>query len=155
MVQKFNYSVQDIHPAVYDQQRHQFFLTPLIGKGILRFGERKMLSLEYASLIFIFLSYAVTESRWMVAGLYILDHIFSIFPWRSVPFFQKTGGPRDIAPTMAVGFTINHIAAVFLPAIGGFAVDGGITASPFSAGAVLALVSLLPCRRFEPDGAVL
>jgi len=42
---------------------------------------------------------------------------------------------------MAVGFTINHIAAVFLPAIGGFLwlVDYRI---PFFGGAVMSLISL-------------
>jgi hypothetical protein len=51
------------------------------------------------------------------------------------------GDPRDIAPSMAVGFTINHIAAVFLPAIGGWlwVIDYRI---PFVGGAVLSLVSL-------------
>ena len=50
------------------------------------------------------------------------------------------GDPGDVAPTMAVGFTINHIAAVFLPAIGGYfwIIDYRI---PFIAGAVMALVS--------------
>ena len=49
--------------------------------------------------------------------------------------------PRDIAPTMAVGFTINHIAAVVLPAIGGvlWMVDYRI---PFLAGAIMSLISL-------------
>ena len=43
---------------------------------------------------------------------------------------------------MAVGFTINHIAAVFLPALGGFlwVVDYRI---PFIGGAVMSLVSLI------------
>jgi hypothetical protein len=43
---------------------------------------------------------------------------------------------------MAVGFTINHIAAVFLPAIGGllWVVDYRI---PFVGGAMLSLISLI------------
>ena len=63
-------------------------------------------------------------------------------------FFQKMGDPRDIAPTMAVGFTINHIAAVFLPAIGGllWMVDYRI---PFFGGALLALVSLLAVQKIR------
>jgi hypothetical protein len=34
-------------------------------------------------------------------------------------YFQKMGDPGDVATAMAVGFTINSIAAVFLHAIGG------------------------------------
>jgi len=49
---------------------------------------------------------------------------------------------------MAVGFTINHIAAVFLPAIGGFlwVVDYRI---PFFGGAVMALISLLAVQGID------
>jgi hypothetical protein len=32
-------------------------------------------------------------------------------------YFQKIADPQDIAPTAAVAFTINHIAAVFLPVL--------------------------------------
>ena len=35
-------------------------------------------------------------------------------------YFQKIADPSDIAPTAAVAFTINHIAAVFLPAALGY-----------------------------------
>jgi hypothetical protein len=52
------------------------------------------------------------------------------------------GDPKDIAPSMAVGFTINHIAAVFLPALGGllWMIDYRI---PFISGAIMSLVSLI------------
>jgi hypothetical protein len=57
-------------------------------------------------------------------------------------FFQKIADPRDIAPSMAVGFTINHIAAVFLPALGGllWMVDHRI---PFVGGAIFSFFSLI------------
>ena len=57
-------------------------------------------------------------------------------------YFHKVGGTRDVAPSMAVGFTINHIAAVFLPAPGGvlWMIDYRI---PFISGAVMSLVSLM------------
>ena len=118
-----------------------FFLSPAIGRAIIRFGERKVLTLEYASLIAVFLTYAFTDSPWVAGLLYILDHIFFNFGMAINTFFQKMGDPGDVAPTMAVGFTINHIAAVFLPAIGGYlwTIDYRI---PFIAGAAMALISL-------------
>ena len=93
-----------------------YFLSPLIGRAILRFGERKLLTLEYGSLILVFLAYALVDNRFLVAILYILDHIFFNFSIAIRTFFQRIGAPEDISASMAVGFTINHIAAVFLPA---------------------------------------
>ncbi len=142
MVEKFNYTVQEITILFAINNIINYYLSPMIGKGIIRFGERKMLSLEYLSLVFVFLAYPVTESKLIVAFLYILDHIFFNFSIAIRTYFQKVGDPRDIAPTMAVGFTINHIAAIFLPAVGGifWMIDYRI---PFVGGAVMALVSLL------------
>ena len=141
MVQKFKYSVQEVTILFVINNIVNYYLSPLIGKSIIRFGERKVLSLEYFSLIFVFLAYATTTSKLFVAVLYVLDHIFFNFAIAIRTFFQKVGDPRDIAPSMAVGFTINHIAAVFLPAIGGWLwiVDYRI---PFIGGAVMSLISL-------------
>ncbi len=141
LVKKFGYSVQEITLLFVINNVINYFLSPMIGKAIIRFGERKVLSLEYFSLIFIFVGYAVTESKMAAAGLYILDHIFFNFAIAIRTYFQKIADPRDVAPSMAVSFTINHIAAVFLPVVGGllWMVDYRI---PFIAGAVMSLVSL-------------
>jgi hypothetical protein len=148
MVQKFHYSVQEVTILFAVNNVINYYLSPLIGKSIIRFGERKVLSLEYFSLIFIFMIYALTPSKWVVAVLFILDHIFFNFSIAIRTYFQKVGDPRDIAPSMAVGFTINHIAAVFLPAIGGFlwVVDYRI---PFFGGAIMALISLMAVQRID------
>jgi len=148
MVQKFKYSIQEVTILFVINNTINYFLSPLIGKAIIRFGERKVLSIEYFSLIFIFVGYALTGSKLTVAVLYILDHIFFNFAIAIRTYFQKVGDPQDIAPTMAVGFTINHIAAVFLPAIGGllWVVDYRI---PFIGGAAMALISFLAVQKIK------
>ena len=141
LVEKFDYSVQQVTLLFVVNNVINYYLSPLIGKGIIRFGERKILSFEYGSLIFIFLAYAITGSKITVALLYILDHIFFNFSIAIRTYFQKVGDPKDVAPSMAVGFTMNHIAAIFLPAVGGllWMVDYRI---PFVAGAVMSVISL-------------
>jgi MFS family permease len=148
LVQKFGYSVQAVTSLFVLNNVINYFLSPTIGRAIIRFGERKVLSLEYTSLIVVFLAYAFTDSKWVAGGLYILDHIFFNFAIAINTFFQKVGDPGDVAPTMAVGFTINHVAAVFLPAIGGYfwIIDYRI---PFIAGAVMALISLIAVQRIR------
>jgi len=142
LVRKFQFPVQWIAALFLVNNVVNYFLSPIIGKCIVRFGEQKVLSLEYFSMIIIFISYAVVDSKILVALLYIADHVFFNFAIAIRTFFQKIADPRDIAPSMAVGFTINHIAAVMLPAIGGmlWVVDYRI---PFIGGAVFSLVSLV------------
>ncbi len=142
LVLRFEFSVREITILFIINNVINYFLSPLIGKAIIRFGERKVLSLEYLSLIFIFIAYATTDSRLLVMVLYVLDHIFFNFSMGIRTFFQKIGDPRDIAPSMAVGFTINHIAAVIIPALGGllWLIDYRIV---FMAGAAMSAISLL------------
>ena len=141
LVRKFEFSVQEITLLFILNNIINYFLSPLIGRAIIRYGERRVLSLEYFSLIFIFLAYAAVESKSLVAILYIFDHIFFNFSIGIRTYFQKIGDPRDIAPSMAAGFTINHIAAVIIPAVGGllWIIDYRI---PFIAGAGMSVISL-------------
>ena len=148
LVKKFQFSVHEVTALFVVNNLINYFLSPIIGKAIIRFGERKVLSLEYSSLIFIFLAYAAVESKTLVALLYILDHIFFNFAIAIRTYFQKIGDPRDTASSMAVGFTINHVAAVFLPAIGGmlWMIDYRI---PFVAGACMSLISLIAVQQIR------
>jgi hypothetical protein len=146
LVKKFHFTVQEVTILFVINNLINYFLSPFIGKCIIRFGERKVLSLEYAALVFIFLAYAVVDSRWVAAVLYILDHVFFNFAIAIRTYFQKVADPKDIAPSMAVGFTINHIAAVVIPAVGGalWMVDYRI---PFVVGAFFSLVSFTAVQK--------
>ncbi len=121
LVKKFEYTVQEVTILFVINNIINYFLNPMIAKAVNRFGERKVLSLEYGSLILIFTAYAFTESPLVGGILYVLDNIFFNFAMGIRTFFQKIADKSDIAPSMAVGFTINHIAAVFIPALGGLA----------------------------------
>jgi hypothetical protein len=150
LVKRFEYSIQEVTVLFVVNNVMNFYFSPLIGKSIIRFGERKVLSLEYTSLIVIFLAYAYVDNRWIIAVLYILDHIFFGFSMAIKTYFQKVADPRDIAPSMAVGFTINHIAAVILPALGGllWMFDFRI---PFIAGACMSVVSLAAVQLIKTE----
>lgn len=160
LVQKFNFTVREIAILFFINNAINYFLMPLIGRAINHFGERKVLSLEYGALMIIFTVYAFTDSRAVVAVMYVLDHIFFNFSIAIRSYFQKIADPGDITPSMAVGFTINHIVAVIVPFLGGMAwmVDYRI---PFLGGVVLAgisfgLVQLIrtgdAARRVEESG---
>jgi len=119
MVEKFQFSAVEITALFVINNTVNYFFNPLIGKGINKFGERKMLSFEYISLMFVFTAYALSDSKLFVAFLYIFDHIVFNFAISIRTFYQKIADPEDFANGMAMGFTINHIAAVFIPIVGG------------------------------------
>ena len=146
MVKIFRFSVKEIAFLTALNSVVTYFTAPYVGKAIIRFGERRVLSVEYFSLIWVFLAYAFVERKLSLTFLYILDHVFFSFAMGIRTYFQKIGDPRDIAPSMAVGFTINHIAAVVLPALGGllWMLDYRI---PFLIGAGFSLISLIATQK--------
>ncbi|WP_338032284.1 MFS transporter [Desulfobulbus rhabdoformis] len=148
LVGVFSFSVQAVTILFILNNLINYFLNPLIGKAILTFGERRVLSVEYAGLIFVFLTYGFTDSKVVVVCMYILDHIFFNFTTAINTYFQKIADPKDIAPSAAVGFTINHIAAVFLPFLGGMVwmIDHRI---PFIVGAVMSGISLMAVQKIR------
>ncbi len=150
LVKIFSFSVQEVILLFIVNNIINYFFNPLLGKAIVHYGERKILTIEYAGLIFVFLTYSFTESKLIVLFMYILDHILFNCSMAIRTYFQKISDPKDIAPSMAVGFTINHIAAVVIPVLGGliWMVDYRI---PFIIGAMMSVVSLIAVQKIpEP-----
>jgi predicted MFS family arabinose efflux permease len=146
LVKVFHCTLTEITLLFVANNLVNYFLSPLIGRAIVRFGERRVLSVEYAGLILVFLVYAYSGSKLVVILMYLLDHILFNFAIAIRTYFQKVADSQDIAPSMAVGFTINHIAAVVMPVIGGalWLIDYRI---PFVFGALLSLISLCAVQR--------
>ena len=72
--------------------------------------------LEYIGLLLVFTSYAFVENLYFAYFLYVIDHLLFSMAIALKTYFQKIADPKDIATASAVSFTINHIAAVILPA---------------------------------------
>lgn len=150
LVEHYGYGLREIAILFMVNNAVNWFLNPLIGRAINHFGERAILSTEYAALVVLFVAYALIDDPWVAGALYVLDHVLFNFAIAVRTFFQKIADLPDIAPSMAMGVTINHIAAVVIPACGGmlWMLDYRI---PFFAGAGLALCSLVLTRFIDGE----
>ncbi len=124
MVERFGFEVHEITALYLVNYIATILLAPVFGHAVARFGERRTLAFEYIGLILVFLAYGgIYWFGWgvlLACVLYVLDHLFFSLALALKTYFQKIADPGDIAPTAAVAFTINHIAAVFLPALLGY-----------------------------------
>lgn len=146
MVEKFGFKVNEIAALYMITLIANMAFGPLIGKAVHVFGERRALAFEYVGLTLVFLAYGgLYYFGWgvvLAAALYVIDNLFFALALALKTYFQKIADPGDIAPTAAVAFTINHIAAVFLPAALGYlwlATPAGV----FWLAAAMAVVSLI------------
>ena len=145
MVERFGFQVHEVAVLFFVNGAVNMTLAPKIGQLITRFGERKALTLEYIGLILVFTAYAFVPNIWIAVALYVIDHAFFAMAIAMKTYFQKIADPADIAPTAGVAFTINHIAAVFIPVLFGF-VWLWSPAAVFLAGAAMSGLSLLMAR---------
>lgn len=124
MVERFGFDVHEVTALYLINLVLNIVLAPLFGKAVAVWGERRALAFEYVGLVGVFLAYGgIYYFGWgvvLAAVLYVLDHMFFALALALKTYFQKIADPADIAPTAAVAFTINHIAAVFLPAALGY-----------------------------------
>ncbi|GGZ72008.1 MFS transporter [Paraglaciecola chathamensis] len=117
MVEKFGYSVGDISLLYMLNYVFNLFFAPKIGRWIHKIGEQRALCIEYLGLLCVFVGYAWVDNSQLAAGLYVIDHLFFAMAIAVKTYFQKIADHRDIASTAGVSFTINHIAAVVIPAL--------------------------------------
>lgn len=156
---------------------HQAF-----GKIVARFGERRVLTVNFVLLVLVFLGYAVvptldvlktpgfqvpgvsvgewvlfpafpaTPALLVLLGLFVVDHILFGFSIALQSYFQKIAvGPEEITPGISLGQTINHIAAVIVPVVGGVVWEAVGAQYTFLAGVVIALLSLALTRRMQTE----
>lgn len=145
MVERFGFEVHEVTALFMVNFVANMIFAPMMGRAVGRWGERNALAFEYIGLAVVFLLYGgIYYFGWgvaLAATLYVVDHLFFALAFALKTYFQKIADVPDIAPTAAVAFTINHIAAVFLPATLGYLwvrSPGAV----FGLAAMMALVSL-------------
>jgi hypothetical protein len=142
MVEKFGFDVAMISILFLVNAVLNMLFAARLGRLIGNIGERRILIFEYVGLTIVFTAYAFVSNAAIAAGLYIIDHFFFALAIAIRTYFQKIADPADIAATAGVGFTINHIAAVVLPAVLGFLWLISPSAV-FLVGSALAVLSML------------
>ena len=142
MVEKFEYTAAQVTLLFLINYLFNWLFAEKVGKIIHIFGEKKSLTFEYVGLIIIFVSYGLVTNAIIAATLYVIDHMFFALAIAINTYFQKIADPKDIASSAGVSFTINHIAAIFVPVILGF-IWIYSNSLVFYIGAFFALLSLI------------
>ena len=145
MVEKFGYSASQVTLLFLVNYAFNYLFAEKIGSLIGKFGERRALTFEYIGLIIVFIAYGLVENATVAAFLYILDHMFFALAIAITTYFQKIADPKDMASNAGVSFTINHIAAIVVPALLGL-VWMWSHSLVFYIGAIFALLSLVAAQ---------
>lgn len=149
LIAVYGASVQTMLTLAFFNAALNMVAGPVIGRSIDRYGERAMLTLYYALLIVVFAGYALAQVVGVLYALYMLDSLlFNFGGVGATCYLNRIVRPGEMTPSLAMGTTMNHIAAVLVPATGGLLwVASGNYRLPFMIGIVIALFSLVATQR--------
>lgn len=115
-----------------------------MGALVARFGERRVLTVTFLLVTGIFIGYTVIRSLPVLAAFFVLDNFLAGLEFALSSYFKKIAlTPEEITGNLSVSQTINHLAAVFVPVLGGVAWEMLDPSVPFLAGVAIMLVSLV------------
>jgi MFS family permease len=145
LVERFHFSLWEMSLLMLLNNLLNWILNPYIGLAINKVGEKKLLTAKYIAVLLLCLAYVFCDYAPVAAVLYVIDQLLFCFTVSIRTYFQKIADPTDIAPSMAMGVTFNHIAAVAVPFVGGYMwmTDYRL---PFIMGAGFAVLSLIMVR---------
>ncbi len=125
--------------------------SPTIGRLVDKLGERTILSISYVGLFFVFIGYATLRNVTHLYVLYCIDNFLFVGRIAFMTYLNKITPPQDLKPTLAMGVTMNHVAAVSVPLIGGLAWESFGYQIIFIGGAFFTLISLI-CTQWMRAG---
>lgn len=117
--------------------------APYIGRLIDRIREKKILMVSYTSLIGVFLCYGLIHHASILCVLYCLDNLIYLSTNCLTTYVQRIASSEDLMPTLSMGVTMNHVAAVSVPLIGGFLWSRFSYPIMFYAGGIVVVISLI------------
>jgi len=128
------------------------FSSAGLGFLVAKLGERKVLTVNFAGLIGVFLGYAYTSYLPLLFVLFILDHVFFGFNLAIESYFQKIArSPEEITNNLGMAQTINHVSALVVPVLGGILWERVSPSAPFVMGVIVAALSLILVQFIRTD----
>src|SRR5205823_7800782 len=143
LVKVYHLDVQHITALLIFNSIVTTLATPIIGRLIDRYGERRLLALNYACLIVLFGGYALVHNLIVLGVLYCVDNAFFAFSLGINSYLGRIAPPEDVTPSLVMGSTVNHIAAVGVPVVGGLLLSTVGYQVTFLAGAATCVLSVL------------
>ncbi|MDA0337661.1 MAG: MFS transporter [bacterium] len=123
---------------------------PTLGRLVDRFGERIMLSASYVGLVFVFAGYALIDHRPTLYVLYCIDNLIFFGSIALNTYVYRIADRVDLQSTLSMGVTMNHLAAVVAPLLGGLAWYHFGYKVIFISGSALAFISLIVSQWVSP-----
>lgn len=150
LVQQWHVNLPQIDTLMLVNAVASFLVATPVGKLIDRIGERRSMSFYYVAIALTFAGYALVQHVFVLEILWVVDSILFSFGVGITTYLNRIVRPGEMTPSLAMGQTMNHVAAVVIPVAGGLLWHQFGYHAPFWCGVVAALASLLITQAVLP-----
>jgi MFS family permease len=151
LVHAYGMSVPEISALLIVTRAGAMLSAPWIGRMIDLHGERRMLSIVNVAYIFALGGYALVDNVY-VASIAFTAYSF-IFPLSSIgaaTYLRKVAVTQEIAPSLAMGVSLQHMAAIVVPVTTGFILNYVGYQVPFLIACGFAIFTIFVTQRLDP-----
>ncbi len=152
LVHAFKLSVAQVSALLIAVTFASMLSGAYIGKLIDQYGERRLLAGVNVAYVLALAGYAFTSNVFVACGCYILyTFITPLSPIASATYLRKIAVPTDLAPSFAMGTTMQHAAAIVVPITAGFILNFVGYQIPFMIACGFACLTFFVTRKLDPD----
>ncbi|RIK39285.1 MAG: hypothetical protein DCC58_15515 [Chloroflexi bacterium] len=123
--------------------------APWIGRLIDRYGERRMLTINYCGHLVVFLGFALAGNVWLLYLFYLGYNFLFTFSIGTTTYLRKIARPHEIPSTLAMGVSWAHVAAVAVPVFGAALWTQLGYQFPFLFGTAFVILSIIFTRKID------
>jgi predicted MFS family arabinose efflux permease len=121
LVHEYGMSVPEISALLIVVRGGAMFASPWIGRMVDLHGERQMLSIVNVAYLLALGGYALVGNVYVAAACYVVySFIMPLSSIGAATYLRKVAVGREIAPSLAMGVTLQHTAAIVVPVTTGF-----------------------------------
>ncbi len=153
LVHRYHLSVPEIAALLIAVRAGSIVASPYIGRLVDERGERTMLGFVNVAYFIALAGYAIIDNVWVASSLYMLYSF--IMPFSSIgstTYLRKVAVHHEIPPSLAMGVTLQHAAAIVVPVSTGFILNFVGYQVPFMIACGFAILSFSVTRRLNPAG---
>lgn len=151
LVHTFQLSVAQVSALLIAVTFAGILAGPRVGRLIDLYGERRLLAFVNVAYILALGGYAFAGNVIIACLCYIIYTFITPFsPIASATYLRKIAAPEDLAPSFAMGTTMQHAAAIVVPVTTGIILNYVGYQIPFMIACGFACLTFLVTRRLDP-----
>jgi predicted MFS family arabinose efflux permease len=152
LVHRFALDVPTISAVLIAVSVINTIISPRIGRLIDSYGEKPVLAASNVGYVVALVGYALADDVVVAVACYIIySLIFPLSGMGATTYLRKVAVAEEIAPSLAMGVTLQHVAAIAVPLATGYILNYVGYQIPFAIGAVFAVLTFFVTRRLSPE----